>query len=152
MNAAVTSPRKTLSAGRKELRASGRVFEGWSNQMRARVASQVEHIRHWKLIEGDYACAPDIEATWFIDPPYQVAGTHYVHHTIDYAELAAWCRSRSGQVMVCENDGATWLPFQPFGLHKKSKMTTSDSNSHEALWIKGVASRRERRRWVGSPS
>jgi len=26
-------------------------------------------IRHWKLIEGDYFNAPNIEATWFIDPP-----------------------------------------------------------------------------------
>lgn len=25
-----------------------------------------------------------------------------------------WCQSRRGQTLVCENDGATWLPFQPF--------------------------------------
>jgi hypothetical protein len=118
MNSACCSPRKQLSAGRKKLRSMGRVFEGWSEAQRERVASQVTQIRHWEIIEGDYTLAPNIEATWFIDPPYQVAGSYYVHKRIDYAELAPWCRARQGQVMVCENVGADWLPFKPFTLSK----------------------------------
>jgi hypothetical protein len=27
--------------------------------------------------------------------------------------VAEWCLSRMGQVIVCENQGVTWLPFQP---------------------------------------
>jgi hypothetical protein len=134
MNAAVSSPRKQLSSGRKKLRAAGRVFEGWSEQQRARVASQVDRIRHWNIIEGSYELAPDIEATWFIDPPYQVAGTHYIHHALDYTALGTWCRARAGQVMVCENDGADWLPFVPFAACKKFKRLGADSNSHESIW------------------
>jgi len=51
-----------------------------------------------------YETAPDIEATWFIDPPYQKMGRHYVHSlSVDqYGSLATWCQSRQGQVIVCE--------------------------------------------------
>lgn len=71
-------------------------------------------ISHWQLTEGDYTAAPDIEATWFIDPPYNCpAGRFYQVGALDYAALATWCQSRQGQVIVCEQAGATWLPFQP---------------------------------------
>lgn len=88
----------------------------WSKRKRDRVASQVEHIRHWRVICGDYTESPDIEATWFIDPPYCKQGKHYRcgSEEIDYNALATWCMDRKGQVMVCESEGATWLPFQPF--------------------------------------
>ena len=71
----------------------------------------------WQLREGSYLDLPDIEATWFIDPPYQplasMAGDGYVHGAsgIDYDELADWCQSRRGQVIVCEQSPAEWLPF-----------------------------------------
>ena len=63
--------------------------------------------------QGDYRQAPDIEATWFIDPPYQTVKDGYRHGpaTIDFAELAEWCMTRKGQVIVCEGPGAEWLPF-----------------------------------------
>jgi hypothetical protein len=66
---------------------------------------------------GDYRDAPDIEATWFIDPPYQFAnrrGYREGSAGIDFKALAAWARSRRGQVIVCEQRGANWLPFRPF--------------------------------------
>ena len=136
MNAATTQPCKQLSSGRKELRSKGRVFEGWSEQMRARCASQVRHVRHWRVIEGDYYAAPDVEATWFIDPPYQQAGRYYKHSSadIDYRGLAEWCRSRRGQVMVCENEGAEWLPFKTFASIKSNQMSGRGGKSHEVLW------------------
>jgi hypothetical protein len=136
MNAACTSPRKKLSSGRKQLRAMGRVFEGWSEQMRERVAVQVEQIRHWKIIEGDFRAAPDVTATWYIDPPYQLAGKHYKHAAkdLDYAALGDWCRARRGQVMVCENEGADWLPFRTFASIKSNQMTCDGGLSHEVLW------------------
>ena len=53
------------------------------------------------------------EATWFIDPPYKYGGEHYVMNGINYDELAEWCKSRKGQVIVCENTSADWLDFEP---------------------------------------
>lgn len=133
MNGACVSPCKQLSAGRKKLASMGRIFEGWTEATRERVASQVQYIRHWKVIEGDYTAAPPpITATWFIDPPYNnKAGSYYVENGLDYPALAAWCLERSGQVMVCENEGAEWLPFRLFA---SIKSQVSGRVSKEVLW------------------
>ena len=84
--------------------------------MRQRIARQVAAIRHWKIVEADYGAAPDLDATWFVDPPYEKAGKHYRvgHKVINYSALGLWCYGRRGQVIACENVGASWLPFQPF--------------------------------------
>lgn len=104
----------------------------WSERTRERVASQVDRIRHWRVIEGDYSQAPDVEATWFVDPPYQVAGKSYREGagTIDYQELGEWCRLRQGQVVVCENEGATWLPF---ARHRETQGLAK--RSVESVWV-----------------
>ena len=88
----------------------------WGAAVRDRIASQVCHIRHWKAIRCSYADIPDQDATWFVDPPYQKMGKYYRHaaKNIDFGHLGEWCRSRSGHVIACENDGADWLPFRPF--------------------------------------
>lgn len=132
MNAATVAPCKRLSAGRKKLRAMGRLSEGWSDPMRERVASQVPFIRHWRVIEGDYTNAPDVEATWFVDPPYNnKAGSYYVHHNLDYPRLGGWCQQRKGQVIVCENEGADWLPFRTFATFKPG---LNGKGSREVIW------------------
>jgi hypothetical protein len=138
LNNASTAPCKVLSSGRVEMRSKGRNFEGWNEALRDRVARQVEHIRHWRIIEGDYSLAPKVEATWFIDPPYEVAGHHYVHSTVNYSELSAWCRSRRGQVLVCEQAGASWGPFRTFGLTKGAM----GRQSSEVLWDSSCADSR----------
>ena len=76
--------------------------------------SRVEHARAggWEFRKASYEQAPDIEATWFIDPPYQKQ-SRYQHNNVDYGFLAKWVRSRRGQVIVCESEGADWLPFRP---------------------------------------
>ena len=76
-----------------------------------RIAKLLPEIKHWQIQFGDYKNLPDIEATWFIDPPYQFGGEHYSVNDIDYLELADWCKTRKGQVIVCENTKANWLPF-----------------------------------------
>ena len=106
----------------------------WGRGAKARIASQLAKIRHWQLIEGTYADAPDVEATWFIDPPYEVMGNHQYGprcqaSDVDFAALGSWCRRRRGQVMVCENEGATWLPFKPFTAQRGSH-----KDSTEAIW------------------
>jgi hypothetical protein len=113
---AVTSPRnsRTSWADQHDQRRNGQLF--WGRTTKARIATQLDKVRHWQLIEGTYADAPDIDGDWFIDPPYETMGKHYRFGAdgIDFSDLGAWCRSRRGQVMVCENAGASWLPFKPF--------------------------------------
>ena len=108
----------------------------WGSAIRARIAAQLGHIRHWKIIEGDYSAAPDVEATWFIDPPYIAAGKYYTDgpSLLDYETLGGWCQSRVGQVMVCENVGAAWLPFEPWRDVKSNESKNGGKVSREALW------------------
>lgn len=87
----------------------------WGPRVRERIARQQARIRHWRVDLGSFETSPDVAATWFVDPPYQVQGHRYRHGSrgVDYDALATWCRSRSGQVVVCEADDAQWLPFRP---------------------------------------
>jgi hypothetical protein len=134
LNKGAASPCKSPSAW---MRAGTHASSFWGPQVRERVAAQVDHIRHWRLIEGDYTDAPDVEATWFIDPPYIEAGKLYPTKVASFAALAEWCRTRTGQVMVCENEGATWLPFQPFLAIKGNQSHHGGKVSREALWTNG---------------
>lgn len=113
----------------------------WPGVFRPRIADAVDRIRHWRLIEGDYTEAPPVRATWFVDPPYEVAGRAYRHGAkdLDFDALAGWCRSRDGQVIVCENVGATWLPFRPLALRDSISTRVSDTptRNHEAVWFGG---------------
>jgi|SRR5580698_10202290 site-specific DNA-adenine methylase len=79
-------------------------------------AESLFKIKHWNIICGDYRLAENRNATWFIDPPYQRGGHCYKwsNKHIDYGELATWCQTREGQIIVCENEGADWLPFRNF--------------------------------------
>lgn len=74
-------------------------------------------VKHWKILNEDYNNLENIEATWFIDPPYQFGGQYYhssvSNNHMDYNELSEWCYSRNGEIIVCENDKADWLPFKP---------------------------------------
>ena len=109
----------------------------WGERVRQRIAQQVSKIRHWNVSCGSYDDLPNIEATWFIDPPYQEAGKHYRHGSkgINYQHLAAFCRSRKGQVIVCENAGATWLPFEPFARIQAATTKAGSKTSSEAVWF-----------------
>jgi hypothetical protein len=80
------------------------------------MAANVHKVKHWTLLVGDYTMAPDVEATWFMDPPYKEApGQGYAHSSdeLDYAQLAAWCLSRRGQLICCEGESGDYLPFRP---------------------------------------
>jgi hypothetical protein len=126
-------PRKKLSANAKKHLAKGWMTYGWGGAIKERIASQVESIRHWQVLEGDALnLEPSFDATWFVDPPYNNrAGSHYVHSRVDYAALGAWCQRAAGQVIVCENEGATWLPFRPFGRFKNN---INGAGSREVIW------------------
>lgn len=108
----------------------------WSPRTRERIASQVESIRHWKVASSSYSDLLNVEATWYVDPPYQLAGKHYTHgaKALDFEHLGAWCESRRGQVIVCENEGATWLPFRTLGTIKATASRGRAGVSHEVIW------------------
>ena len=133
LNKGTASPRKSPG---QWMRSGIRPDSMWGAAVRERIAPQLHAIRHWTLIEGDYTEAPDVPATWFVDPPYIDKGKHYRRGsgTIDFDVLGAWCRTRRGQVMVCENVGADWLPFQPFIDIKASEAKHGGKVSKEAIW------------------
>jgi len=96
-----------------------------------RIAKDLYKIKHWDIQLGDYKELNNENATWFIDPPYQFGGHKYKqsNKNINFNELAEWCKSRNGQVIVCENTKATWLPFKPMVDMQGSMYKTT-----EAIW------------------
>ena len=125
------SPRKSLSAWAREYPDN---IGFWGERCRERLAKNTIKTDHWSATVDDYRNIPNIEATWFIDPPYKDMGKHYPKGSdqIDYEDLADWCRSRRGQVIVCENAGADWMDFIPlYDLKGASNRTRK-----EMIWYK----------------
>lgn len=90
---------------------------------------------------GDYRQAPDIEATWLIDPPYQGIKEGYRHgsNSIDYEELAEWCMTRKGDVIACEGPEGSWLPFK---MHGKFQGQANPKGGHSKPNVEHVLVRR----------
>lgn len=131
LNRGASRPRTGRSAW---MRDGIRPGSFWGERVRLTIARQVDRIRHWKVYNCSYEDLPfSGQATWFIDPPYQKQGKHYHHGAegIDFEDLATWCLSRPGQVIVCENEGADWLPFTRLA---DVKTTRARSRSVEVVW------------------
>lgn len=134
-NNGTVAPRKRPSAWAQR-GADVHNWAGWSSKPRQRIAAQVDRIRHWRVIEGEYHDAPDVEATWHIDPPYNnKAGSYYPEQPDDFDALAEWCRARRGFVMVCENEGADWLPFRSLARIKSNEGKHGKGRSSEVVWL-----------------
>lgn len=113
-------------------RPTGRTFSSWDVDARQRIAEQVEQIRHWRIVQGSAFDQPNRPATWFVDPPYQNdCGRAYSCNKVDFAALGRWCRARHGQVIVCEQEGADWLPFR----HFKTIQGVSKKPATEIVWV-----------------
>lgn len=97
------------------------------------IATQLFKIKHWTIRQGSYETIENQEATWFIDPPYQVGGHKYNQNKINFAHLATWSQSRQGQVIVCENTKASWLPFWPV-----RELNGAYSKTSEVIWSNRV--------------
>lgn len=133
VNKGSATPKRTQSAW---MRAGIRPKSFWGYEIRDRIAQQVERIKHWRIVEGDYTASPDVDATWFVDPPYSGdVGRRYRFSDIDFPSLASWSRQRRGQVIVCESEGATWLPFRPFRKTKANESKHGHKVSAEAVWL-----------------
>lgn len=137
VNAGASSPHKTPSKWMRQRLNDRGGF--WGEAIRQRIASQVEQIRHWRVLHGSYETARDEPATWFVDPPYSTpAGSKYPTRFDRFDELATWCRSRVGQVIVCEQLGATWLPFMPLTQIRSSYSPKRAALSSEVIWTNGL--------------
>ncbi len=78
-----------------------------------RIADNLFKIKHWKIKCDSFENIENQKATWFIDAPYQFGGHAYARNNtkIDFYFLSQWSKSREGQIIVCENSKANWLPF-----------------------------------------
>jgi len=95
------------------------------------IIKNLHKIKHWEIRLDSYENLINEEATWFVDPPYQFGGHEYKmsNKNINFKELAEWCESRNGQVIVCENTKADWLPFKPM-----KEMQGTMFKTTEAIW------------------
>lgn len=131
INQGTSAPRKSVS----------KVFGGGKMEQlierdKKRIADNLHKIRHWKIIQGDYTwLSNDVVATYYIDPPYQYGGEYYHSSVnnkhINYEKLAEWCRSRRGQVIVCENSKADWMDFEYL-----TDLSGSKNRTKEVIWYR----------------
>ena len=100
-------------------------------QLKANLRRIVGKIDHWNITNLSYSKIPNQNATWFIDAPYQQGGEYYVHSKVNYKSLGEWCQRRQGQIIVCESQGADWLPFEPL---KESATFRGKGSVKEVVW------------------
>jgi site-specific DNA-adenine methylase len=132
LNKGSSEPYKRPSKWMKEGKAPN---SWWGDGVKRRIVDQQPFVRHWEITNLDYRNIPNLEAMWFVDPPYDnKAGKRYRKQIPDYVELANWCRSRQGNVVVCEQEGANWLPFEPFMQMKSTPSLKRNLASSEVIW------------------
>lgn len=128
--------------GGKSRQITPRMRQDWPS-VRRRIAGFLAHAHKFDIKHGSYADADDIQATWFVDPPYQtsddlgawVAGNAYRcgAAALDFAHLGGWCRTRRGQVIVCEQSPASWLPFSPLA-RQHNGVAGNGATRTEVIW------------------
>jgi hypothetical protein len=117
----------------------------WTENTRARVAEEVQAVKHWTFLRGGMEVMHDAHmlehCTWFIDPIYQFnyQYRHKVGH--DYGKLGAMAKALPGQVIVCEavchktGKVPDWLPFTHFGDRITSRRKANQNHhSKELIW------------------
>lgn len=124
LNRGSASPKKSRTAYSAR---SDRGQLNWGRRAKERIAGQLPNIAAWTVQHSGFDSAADLTATWFIDPPYGDKGRFYRVQFNKFDALAAWTRTRHGQVIACESEGATWLPFTPLGSFKSSRGRASEA-------------------------
>ncbi len=122
-----------LNPGSAQPKKSPGNFCNWNDKNRRILSENVNKVKHWKIINGSYKDIENVEATWFIDPPYSMQGKWYRYNNskINYNDLGIWCKERNGQVIVCEHADATWMDFKPLISLKGQK-----HKKIEGIWTK----------------
>jgi len=141
LNSGSIAPKNMLSAWGRDSQ-DNMPANFWGERCRARLAKAVEQINHWTCTNASYKDIKTMnfdpyETVWFVDPPYiGRAGNRYVTRFREYDDLAAWCRNRSGRVIVCEQAGATWMPFAYHSQHVGARTDASvRQRSTEVVWL-----------------
>lgn len=112
----------------------------WNDNIRYRIARNIYKVKHWKIKHCSYDKLENYKATWFIDPPYQYCTVKYPKQfALSYLSLAKWCRTRNGQMIVCENSKANWMNFKPikkrFSVNSyRRKHNCKQGYSIECMW------------------
>lgn len=119
-----------INGGSAQPKKTTMKFNVW-NRNKPIIANNLHKIKHWTIRKDDYRNIDNVNATWYIDPPYQFGGEYYRHNNknIDYKGLSEWCKTRNGQIIVCENTKADWMDFKPLKKMKGILHTTT-----EAIW------------------
>ncbi len=119
--------------------------KAWS-RAKQKLLSVIPKVTHWQITNLQYHELPDVRACWFVDAPYcNAAGDRYRQpaSNIDFTQLGEWCRARQGQLICCENVGATWLPFAPLTSGRRGiKSRTHKSTVGEAVYERSDRSSR----------
>jgi site-specific DNA-adenine methylase len=130
LNRGSAQPKKTQTA---YSRRTDRQQLVWGERARLRLAASVHAVHHWDVRHGSYEDAPrDPEALYFVDPPYVDKGRYYRFRDVDHHQVGVWAKDLPGDVVVCEQQGATWLPFEPLASIKSTR-----GRSEEVAWIHG---------------
>ena len=118
-----------LNPGSSQPKKSPGNFCAWHEKNKIKLSKEILKVKHWQVINGDYTLAPNVVATWYIDPPYQGNGGQYYKHGnkgFDYPKLKNWILDRNGQIIVCENTEATWMDFKPLVQIQGQKKKTTE--------------------------
>lgn len=122
----------------KTIKVTSVLARNWEISKRV-MARNLHKVKHWEIMHGGYREAPDIEATWFIDPPYKGdSGKGYKHGSdqIDYDALARWVRERRGEVICCEGESGDYLPFERL---RDSKSVAGKSSKERVYYRSNVS-------------
>jgi len=117
----------------KTIKVTAVLERNWEISRRV-MADSLCKVKHWQVSCGDYTTSPDYEATWFIDPPYvgdPGRGYRFSSDRLNYEELAAWVKSRRGQVIACEGPHGSHLPFVPL----LTNMGVAGKKNVERIWV-----------------
>ncbi len=130
-----------LCRGKSKPRKRFYGWNGWTEAKRKQIADNLYKVKHFKIANVGY-CNVDlnVEATWFIDPPYQekqkTTTEPYLFKTIDYKHLTDWISTRKGDVIVCGGEGDDYLPFE----FLTTTGSTSNLKQQEYIYTKYVES------------
>ena len=119
-----------INGGSAQPKKTAQKFNVWPTTQKM-ISENLYKIKHWQIEHKSFDEIENQNATWFVDPPYQFGGEHYVksNKQIDFPQLAEWCKNRIGQTIVCENTKADWMDFKPM-----KEMQGSMYKTTETIW------------------
>lgn len=112
----------------------------WTANTRARVADEIEAVRHWRFARPSFTEV----ATYFLDPPYEFNYRYRFRTPFDHAAMATQIRGLPAGCLViaCEarcpktHRSPTYLPFRESHVQITSRRQAHEhTHSRELVWI-----------------